>query len=203
MNKTALLLGLMAGSLVADEIEVQVDATIQDGGDDVYYLYFEPEASGGGQIKQLDRKYYDELWDLFDQAGELGHVGNLHFELLQKNARPAGRYLWRAWRELRVPQNLGIRERTLALYFRAIDLKTGYQVRYFPGAIEDLSQKELNVIFKNAEKEGRKQAGKIAKAQGKTLGRMIETKWLNSGSLTGVNPEEVDRVFLRLTFAAN
>jgi len=196
------LLCLIAGALVADEIEVEVDGTIQAGGDDIFYLYFEPEASGGGEIKKLDREYYDELFKLFDEAGHLGDVGSLRFELLQKDGRPAGHYLWRAWRELRVPQRQGIRDRTLALYFRAIDLRTGYEVRYFPGAVEDLSQKELNEIFRNAEKEGRKQAEKIAKAQGKTLGKLLKTKWLNSGALTGINPEEVGRVYLRLTFEA-
>lgn len=196
------LLCLIAGALAASEIEVEVDGTIREGGDDVYYLYFEPEASGGGEIKRLDREYYDELFDLFDEAGPLGQVGPLRIELLQKDGRPPGRYLWRAWRELRVPQKLGIRDRTLALYFRAIDLRTGYEVRYFPGAVEDLSQKELNEIFRNAEKEGREQAEKIAKAQGKTLGKLLKTKWLNSGALTGTNSEEVDRVYLRLTFEA-
>lgn len=198
--RTILLLGFFGSWLTAGQIEVDVSATIREDGSDVYYLYFEPEASGGGEIKRMDRQYYEELFDLFDRAGPLGDVGHLRFELLQKDGRPPGRYLWRAWRELRIPERFGIRDRTLALYFRAIDQETGYEVRFFPGAVEDLSQNELNEIFQSAEREGRAQAQKIAQAQGKTLGRLLETKWLNSGAMTGINPSEVEQVFLRLTF---
>jgi|GEM_PF-5062357 len=198
--KAFLILGLLGGWLSASQIEVEVVGTLQDGGDDIYYLYFEPEASGSGQIKRMDREYYEELFELYDKAGPLGQVGYLHFELLQKDGRPSGHYLWRAWRELRIPRKMGIRDRTLALYFRAIDLKTGYEVRFFPGSVEDLSQDQLNEIFQNAEREGRQQAAKIATAQGKKLGPLVETKWLNSGAMTGVNPDEVERVILRLTF---
>ena len=196
-------LAVMAGaSLAASQITVQVDATVEDGDSDVYYLVFETVAPGYPQISAEDQDFYAQLRALRDEVGRLGKVGSLEYEIIDRDNRLPGGFRWRAWREWKVPRNM-VADRTLALYATAIEKRTGYAVRFFPGAVEDLSQGELERIFKSAEREGRRQAEKIAKAQGRSLGELIETKWLNSGELTGVNPNKVGRVFLRLTFRAH
>lgn len=125
--RTLLLPAAFAGSLLpASEIEVQVDATIRDGSDRVFYLYFEPVATGITQIKRMDEDYYAQLWDLFDEAGPLGRVGHLKTEPLDGGSWIEG-VTWRAWRTLKVPDRLNVSDKTLALYFQAIDRKTGYE----------------------------------------------------------------------------